>query len=59
MSMKVIKWDKSMAVRCAERIDRGYAPVYQHQEKGLNKAFLAGEWDAFVSKINKAVIKKY
>ena len=58
MDMKVTKWDKSIAARCVERVDRGYVPTKLHHVKVVGKPFQLGEWEDFTTKINKAIMKR-
>ncbi len=59
MDMKIIKWDKSMAVRCFKRASKGYMRKYQHEEKSVNKKIQFTGWEQFEEAINKALGKKY
>lgn len=59
MDMKIVKWDKSMAVRCIERAGKGYSPKYQHEVKSINKKLQDAGWEQFEYAINKALAKKH
>lgn len=59
MKMQVIKWDENMAMRCLERVAKGFVPAHKHHEKSVNKIIKAGEWDEFTSKINKFIVKQH
>ncbi len=58
MDMKVTKWEKSIADRCVERVEKGYVPVNLHHVKVVDRAFQLGEWDDFASKINNAIMRR-